>query len=116
MRKIQVAEAQEACREALLATAFVFGADKKRYGELHTQLINNHILNKTGYPKTLTKAFDILNKWKTPTGDRRLANQAKQKDVSEVSLHKALFFDAAGPFHKTDSGLIYLFCYVHKHS
>ncbi|MFN7263281.1 MAG: reverse transcriptase domain-containing protein, partial [Cyanobacteriota bacterium] len=72
----EITEAQAACREALLATAFVFGADKKRYGELHTQLLNNHTLHKTGYPKTLTEAFDVLNKWKTPAGDRRVQQGA----------------------------------------
>jgi len=57
--------AEHACREAFLATILLFQADRRRFGGLHLLVKNNYTLDKRGYPKTLTDAFNALTKWET---------------------------------------------------
>jgi hypothetical protein len=75
--------AEEACRQAFLATALIFRADKKRYSGLHLEIKNNFTLYKQGYPETLVDAYNTLFQWET--ADPRVQNGASflQHDDAE---------------------------------
>jgi len=63
--EISHAEARVACREAFIATTFLFGADKQRYGDLLVDLQNEHVISGRQYPATLTDAYNILVNYKS---------------------------------------------------
>jgi hypothetical protein len=63
--------AKKRCREKFLAIAFIQHSDKKRYGDLQSQLSNDYLRKKTDeYPADLVHASDILNKWKGSSGSQ----------------------------------------------
>ena len=58
------ADAKEACREQFIATTFLFGADKQRYGDLLIDMQNEHVISGRPYPATLTDAYNIIVNYK----------------------------------------------------
>jgi uncharacterized membrane protein YgcG len=53
-------QAEDACRSAYYAVAFIWHADQRRFGELKNKLRTDYSLGKDVYPKTLHKAFEVL--------------------------------------------------------
>jgi Zinc knuckle len=53
-----------AARERYLATAFIMGADRRRFGGLLRDIENSYLRNTDIYPKTMTAAFNLLANWK----------------------------------------------------
>jgi hypothetical protein len=51
-------------QEWYLATAFVLGSDRGRYGKLLENLENDYLQGRNSYPKTVTAAFNLLTNWK----------------------------------------------------
>jgi Zinc knuckle len=50
--------------QCYIATAFMIGADRNRFGTLLDKLQNDHLQGYDCYPKTLTSAFHLLVNWK----------------------------------------------------
>lgn len=51
-------------KERYLATAFILGADRSRYGRLIEEMENSFIKGKDEYPTTLTDAYNLLVYWR----------------------------------------------------
>jgi hypothetical protein len=49
--------------EIYLATAFLLGSDRGRYGKLIEDLQNDYLQGRGAYPKTITAAFNLLTNW-----------------------------------------------------
>ena len=56
--------ARRAARQRYLATAFLLGADRNRYGKLIEDLENDFIQGEDKYPKTIEAAYRLLLNWK----------------------------------------------------
>ena len=67
---ISHSQAQAACREEFIATNFLFGADKIRYGDLLVDMQNEYIISGRPYPATLTDAYNILVNYKPKQQNR----------------------------------------------
>jgi hypothetical protein len=52
-----------AARERYLATAFIMGADRRRFGRLLLDIENSFLRNTDIYQKTMTAAFNLLANW-----------------------------------------------------
>jgi len=62
---VQAAAIKKASKERFLATAFMLGADKLRFGRLIEDLENDHIVRgKNNFPVTLAAAYTVLTTWK----------------------------------------------------
>ena len=79
-------------RDMYLATAFILGADKTRYGRLLESLENEFLMGQNKYPTTVTLAYGLLTNWKQerttrgPANDKvSFTNVAGDKDA-EVAL------------------------------
>ena len=55
---------QAEAKEQYLATAFLMGADRNRFGKLIEDLENAHLLGDDTYPKTINEAYNLLSHWK----------------------------------------------------
>jgi Zinc knuckle len=60
-------EYYELAKEVCQATAFLSQSDKKRYGELLSELENDYTKGQSSYPTTLVKAYQYLNEYKVRT-------------------------------------------------
>ena len=51
-------------QQLYLATAFILGADRNKYGQLIENLENDYLQGQNNYPQTLTGAYNLLTNWK----------------------------------------------------
>ena len=54
--------------EQYLATAFILGADRDRFGKLVDKLQNDFLQGYVGYPKTVSSAYHLLANWRERSG------------------------------------------------
>lgn len=66
----QIEQAQAQAREEYLAVALILKSDKRRYGDLVTDLVNEHTRGLEGYPDTISKAYDMLVHYKPVHNER----------------------------------------------
>ena len=57
-------QAMQAAREMYLASAFIMGADRSRFGKLIEDLENNYTMSSNRWPTTMTNAYHLLVHWK----------------------------------------------------
>jgi hypothetical protein len=57
----------KAGQEQYLATVFLHGSDRNRYGKLLEDLENDYTHGQDRYPKTITAAYSLLTNWKQDT-------------------------------------------------
>lgn len=81
----QLEEAEEACRQAFLATAL-----KKRWHGLHCQVKNYHALGKMGYPKSLVDACNRLNQWEAESHVQNGVSFLQQDDTNQGTTRRGL--------------------------
>jgi hypothetical protein len=62
--RAELTEAIKTTEDQYLATAFLAGADRSRYGKLIENLENDFTQGQDRYPKTLTAAYSLLTNWK----------------------------------------------------
>ena len=65
--KTEAAEAREAAKQVYLATLFIMGSDRARYGRLIEKTENDFAQGMNTYPRTLTTAYNLLVNWKQDT-------------------------------------------------
>jgi hypothetical protein len=56
--------ARKTASDAFEAIAFLFGADKQRYGRMFDDLENDQMKNIDSFPKTLIESYKLLSRWK----------------------------------------------------
>jgi hypothetical protein len=60
----QIAEAKLDGKERYLACLFLMGSDKTRYGDMFTELHNDHVKGIVdAYPKTVVNAYSLMDTW-----------------------------------------------------
>jgi hypothetical protein len=60
----QIAEAKVVGKERYLACLFLMGSDKTRYGDMFTELHNDHAKGIVdAYPKTVANAYSLMDTW-----------------------------------------------------
>ena len=79
-RKLYLDAAGDLCQ----AVAFLVQSDKRRYGELLSDLENDYTKGLSNYPKSLTKAYQYLNDYKIKTSVRDAGNNEKTNEVAFV--------------------------------
>ena len=57
-------EDKQKARDMYLATAFILGCDRTRYGKLVENMENDYLQGRGAYPKTMATAFNLLVNWK----------------------------------------------------
>ena len=60
-------DAEEALSEAVKAALLISSADRRKYGKLNDELVNNYLLGTDQYPDTFEKALCILGNYQTTT-------------------------------------------------
>ena len=90
-------EAMAQAKEQYLATAFIMGADRRRYGSLIEDLENQYAKTKEQWPQTLTDAYALLCNWRQ---DRRNILNAIEETTG---ISYAMASDDAIPSHRADS-------------
>jgi Reverse transcriptase (RNA-dependent DNA polymerase) len=89
--EVTMRQARAACRERFLATTLIFHASPSKFGNLHSELQNNHVLYRSPYPNTLSEAYEILVS--------RLKIQEDQKRSGkrdDILSHPSFFQDEHG--------------------
>ena len=76
-------EAYEIVKAEHLATCFLYGADRTRYGDLMRSFENSYIEGSDRYPKTLNDAYNILVKYKMdPRNINRMMDEIDSSGVA----------------------------------
>jgi hypothetical protein len=75
---IELNAARAAAKEAYLATRFLAHCDLSRYGALIAEVENSHTRGVDSYPRTLTKAYDMLVNYVNPS-----RNNTSGADISQ---------------------------------
>ena len=60
-------DAEEASSEAVKSALLISGADRRKYGKLKDELVNNDLLGMDQYHNTFEKAIHILGNYQTTT-------------------------------------------------
>ena len=60
-------DAEEASSEAVKSALLISGADRRKYGKLKDELVNNYLLGTDQYPDTFEKAIRVLENYQTTT-------------------------------------------------
>ena len=69
---------QRIAKDQYLASLFIFGTDRSRYGRLLDKLQNEYLQGYDGYPKTIQAAYNLVSNWKMEQPFGR--NQALSND------------------------------------
>ena len=84
---VELASALNTGRDLYLATAFILGADRRRYGKYLEDLQNGFLQGDDRYPKTLVSAYNILLGWKSdPRNFIQVTSHAANDGVSFANV------------------------------
>jgi hypothetical protein len=64
INEAQRAKARRTASDAFEAIAFLFGAEKQKYGRVFDDLENDQMKNIDSFPKTLIESYNLLSRWK----------------------------------------------------
>ena len=76
-------EALESACEEYLACLFIRTINQERYGPLKTKLANDWAFGEDSYPKTMAKAFQLIEKWEDKHGSKSSKGKAGNDEEAD---------------------------------